>query len=150
MQPGLAIQGHGEDQIVAGRVAAATASEVTIQTPQGDNRTLQIVPETLVQIDGQDASSQALAEGQAIRASFDVVDGQEVAVKIRAGGSEAAASQAPRSDLGTGSSATDGENAGPSDQSNPKPNDAGTATPDAGWGPPGSSGNPTPPRSPHW
>lgn len=155
MEPGLAIQGHGEDRIVAGRIAAATGSEVTIQTPQGDKRTLQIVPETMIQLDGQDAASEDLVEGQAIRASFDDVDGQEVAVKIRAGGTEAAASDAT-TDQGTGSSATDA-GSGPSatDQGGSPPdqggsNPPGAATPDAGWGPPGSSGNPAPPASPHW
>lgn len=154
MRPGLAIQGHGEDRIVAGRIAATTGSEVTIQTPQGDRRTLQIVPETMIQLDGQDAASEDLAAGQAIRASFDDVDGQEVAVKIRAGGSEAAASDAT-TDQGTGSSATDqgtGSSSGDQGTGSPSPDGSnpGNETPDAGWGPPGSSGNPAPPASPHW
>jgi hypothetical protein len=143
MQPGPAIQGHGEDQIVFGRIAEATGSQVTIQTPQGEKRTLQIVPETMVQLDGQDAASQDLAEGQPVRASFDVVDGQEVAVKIRAG-DVGPASQ------GTGSSSTD-QGTGASDQATPPPApDPGNATPDAGWGQPGSSGSPAPTDNPHW
>jgi hypothetical protein len=147
MQPGLEIQGHGSDQIVAGRIAEASGSQVIIQTQQGDARTLQIVPETMIQLDGQDAASGDLAEGQAVRASFDVVEGQEVAVKIRAGASAAAASDATSTGQGTGSSATD-QGTGSSDQATPHGPE--NATPDAGWGPPGSSGNPAPPASPHW
>jgi hypothetical protein len=142
MEPGLAIQGHGGDKIVAGRISEATGSQVTIETPAGDRRVLQIVPQTMVELDGREADSRDLAEGQMVRASFDDVDGQDVAVKIRAGDTSAAASDAT-TDQGTGTSSDQPGNG-------TAPNAPGTATPDAGWGPPGSSGNPAPPASPHW
>jgi hypothetical protein len=138
MRPGPSIQGHSDDQIVTGQVAEATGSSVTIQTPQGEHRTLQIVPETAIEVDGQDASSADLAEGQPVRASFDVVEGQEVAVKIRAG--DAAAGATSPADAGTGSSDTTNQE--------PARPDPGSAAPDAGWGPPGTGpvegGHPSP------
>jgi hypothetical protein len=124
MRPGPSIQGHSDDRTVAGHIATVTADAVAIETDQGETKTLQIVPETAIQLDGQDASSDALAEGQPVRASFDTVDGQEIAVKIRAG--EAAASgDAPIG--GTGTSV---------DQAPAAP-----TAPDAGWGPAPDTGS---------
>jgi hypothetical protein len=138
MRPGPSIQGHGDDQIVVGEIADATGSSLTIQTPQGEKRTLQIVPETMIELDGQDASSDDLTEGQPVRASYEVVEGQEVAVKIRAGDASAGASDAasPGSpstgqDLGTGSS---------SGATGPAPTPDPQSAPDAGWGPPPGHG----------
>lgn len=155
MQPGPAVQGHAEDQIVVGWIADATDSSVTVETEQGDKRTLQIVPQTTVQLDGKDASAAELAQGEPVRASFDVVEGQEVAVKVQAGdtGATEAASQ------GTGSSAAE---QGPGDQGTAEPTappDQGTAPapapgdtpPDAGWDAPGGSSAPgQPPGGRGW
>jgi hypothetical protein len=156
MQPGPAVQGHAEDQIVNGRVAAATDSSVTIETEQGDKRTLQIVPQTTVQLDGQDASGADLAEGVPVRASFDTVDGQEVAVKVQAGdtGTGNAASQGTGSsagDQGTGAQGTPEPTAPPDQGAVPAPA-PGDTPPDAGWGPPpgGSSAPGEPPRGRGW
>lgn len=117
MRPGPSIQGHSDDRTVAGHIATVTSDAVAIETEQGETRTLQIVPETAIQLDGRDVSADELAEGQPVRASFDTVEGQEVAVKIRAG--DAASGDAPIG--GTGTSV---------DQAPAAP-----TAPDAGWGP---------------
>jgi hypothetical protein len=123
MQPGPRVQGHAGDELVAGRITEVTNDTVSVRTAQGDTKTLQIVPETEIQLDGQDASAADLGEGQPVRASFDLVDGQQVAVKVHAGapgaGQGGTASGAPPATepmqpppdqgtgQGTGSSATD-------------------------------------------
>lgn len=142
MRPGPSIQGHAEDQIVAGHIAEVSGTEVTIATRDGDTRTLQVVDQTAVELDGMEASADDLTEGQPVRASFDVVDGQEVAVKIRAGDAAAAFGEPQEQDpgalQGTGSSAERPVPAAPADPATPAP-DRRTA-PDAGWGPPASGG----------
>jgi hypothetical protein len=146
MRPGPSIQGHAEDQIVVGRIAEKSDSEITIATPGGEHRTLQLVEQTAIELDGMEATGDDLTEGQPVRASFDVVDGQEVAVKVRAG--DASAGMGTGSE-GTGSSADQPAPAAPADPGTPPypgaptdqgaPPDHGTA-PDAGWGPPGAGG----------
>lgn len=137
-RPGPSIKGHAEDQVVAGRISAATDTELVIETPQGDSRTLQIAPETSIELDGMEAAGTDLTEGQPVRASFDVVEGQEIAVEIRAGDRSAGASE---SSQGTGSSSPrelgTGSSADPA--SPPAVPDPQTA-PDAGWGPPAGRG----------
>ena len=115
MQPGPAVQGHAGDEVVAGRIAGVAGDTVSIETQQGSTRTLQVVPETGIQVDGQDASIQDLAEGQPVRASFDRVDQQDVAVKIHAGdftplgaGTPTDQGATPGASGGTGSGASDG------------------------------------------
>lgn len=155
MHPGPSIQGHAEDEVLIGQIASATDSSLTVETAQGDKRTLQIVPETTVELDGQDASATQLSEGQQVRASYALVDGQEIAVKIRAGDAVDPGEPARQ---GTGSSAepVPAPSAAepfpapsapeplptPSDRTNEGPaGDPGSATPDAGWGPPGAGGS---------
>ena len=133
---------HGREEHVAGRLAEVSGTEVTIATRDGERRTLQVVEQTAVELDGMAASADDLTEGQPVRASFDVVDGQEVAVKIRAGDAAAAwgepQEQDPGATQGTGSSAEQPVPAAPTDPAAPAP-DRRTA-PDAGWGPPASGG----------
>ena len=45
----------------------------------------QVVPQTTVQVDGQDARSADLQEGQPVRASYTDSEGRDVAVEIHAG-----------------------------------------------------------------
>lgn len=84
VRPGPSIQGHAEDEIVEGHIAEVNGDEVAIETDDGETRTLQIVDQTSIELDGMEASAEDLGEGQPVRASFDTVDGQEIAVKIRA------------------------------------------------------------------
>ena len=94
-QPGPRVQGHAGDEVVAGRIIGITNDSVSVQTGQGEVRILSLVPETEIQLDGRDASAADLAEGQPVAASFDVVEGQQVAVKVHA--------LAPAEQSGTGS-----------------------------------------------
>jgi Cu/Ag efflux protein CusF len=75
---------HSDDQTVTGKVTSISESSVAIQSDMGEEKLLEIVPETLVKIDGQDASRMDLKEGQEVRASFNQVDGRDVAVQIEA------------------------------------------------------------------
>ncbi len=121
MVPGPAVQGHAEDQVVAGQISDVTEDTLSIRTELGDTRTLQIVPETAIQLDGSDASTDELAEGQPVRASFDVVNGQEIAVKVQAGEESAAQGGTASGQAGSG---TD-QGASPIDQGGSPP-DQGT------------------------
>ena len=79
------MRAHSDDRIVRGRVTKVSEKSVEIQSAQGEAKTLQLVPQTSVKIDGQDAQQSDLEEGQEVRASFNSVEGKDVAVEIRAG-----------------------------------------------------------------
>ncbi len=79
-QPGM--KAHAEDMVVSGRVTRMSSYSVSIQPIMGEERTLEIVPQTVVRVDGRDATPLELKEGQEIRASFNQMDGRDVAVKI--------------------------------------------------------------------
>lgn len=139
MQPGPLVQGHAGDEIVAGRITDVGVDTVSIETEQGGTRTLQVVPQTAIEIDGQDASVQDLAQGQPVRASFDVVDGQGVAVKIHA--REFTAPQGGPTDQGStpgssggGTGGARGEGTGSGTPPAPAPGTgAGTSGPRSSW-----------------
>lgn len=120
-QSGPSEQGHAGDAVVAGRIAEVTNDTLSVRTSQGETHTLQIVPETEVQLDGRDASPDDLAEGAPVRASFDVVDGEQVAVKVHAGASEP----------GPGASSLDQGPAAP-EQGSSGSGSSGTGTPGVG------------------
>jgi hypothetical protein len=83
MQPGPAVKGHASDRVVSGAIATVSPFSVSIVSDQGETKTLEIVPETAITVEGTEASSTELEEGQPVRASFNEVDGQEVAVEIQ-------------------------------------------------------------------
>jgi hypothetical protein len=124
-QPGPRVQGHAGDEVVAGRITGVTNDSLLVRTGQGEMRILILVPETEIQLDGRDASAADLAEGQPVAASFDVVEGQQVAVKVHA--------VAPQEQSGTGSG-SDESGAG-----------TGNLPPDQGASGTGSSGTPSSP-----
>ena len=79
------LKGHASDELVSGKVTKVSSSEIAIESAQGESKTLEVVPETLVTIDGRDARPSELQEGQEVRASFNTVEGRDVAVQIKAG-----------------------------------------------------------------
>jgi hypothetical protein len=85
MEPGPSIKAHASDQIVNGVIAEVSEDSVAIESEQGDTKTLTVVPQTTIQVDGEEASFDDLEEGQPVRASFNQVEGEDVAVEIRAG-----------------------------------------------------------------
>lgn len=103
-RPGPAVKGHASDEVVSGRIAGAQGGSISILTDQGTTETLQIAPETSVQVDGQDAAGTVLSEGLPVRASYNEVQGEKIAVEIWAG--------TPPSMSGTGSSADTGSSTG--------------------------------------
>jgi hypothetical protein len=105
---------HSDDRTVTGKVTRISEDSLAIDSDMGMEKTLQLVPQTSVTIDGQDAHRTDLKEGQEIRASFNTVDGEDIAVEIEAhqsgsmqGGSTGTSGSTP-SDLGTGSGTMQG------------------------------------------
>jgi hypothetical protein len=105
---------HSDDQSVTGKVARVSDDFVAIQSDLGEEKTLQLVPQTSVMLDGQDARRTDLKEGQEVRASFNTVDGKDIAVEIEAhqaaslqGGPTGSSGSTP-SDVGTGSGTMQG------------------------------------------
>ena len=114
MKPGPAIKGHSSDQVVSGAIGHVSPYSVSIVSDRGDTTTLEIVPQTTITVGGTDASSTDLAEGQPVRASFNEVDGQDVAVQIQVLSSGTSGGTGSASDQGTvpGDSSTGGSSAG--------------------------------------
>ncbi|ABS28085.1 hypothetical protein [Anaeromyxobacter sp. Fw109-5] len=79
------LKGHASDRVLMGKVESVSGRSLSIQSDMGDSRTLEIVPETIITVDGREGSSADIREGQPIRASFNEQDGKQVAVKIEAG-----------------------------------------------------------------
>jgi hypothetical protein len=85
IEQGDPVKGHAEDSVVSGKIARVLRRSVVIVSDSGDQSSLLIVPETTIEVDGRDAHRSDLQEGQDVRASFDEVNGRNVAVRIRAG-----------------------------------------------------------------
>ncbi len=65
-----------------GPISKVTPDTLTIATQDGTEKTLTLVPQTSVTIDGQDSDTTALVEGLPVRASFNTVEDREVAVQV--------------------------------------------------------------------
>ncbi len=85
MKPGPAIKAHASDDIVSGEIGDVSSDQVSIQSAQGETKTLEIVPQTSITLNGRDATYAELEEGQQVRASFNQVEGRDVAVEIQIG-----------------------------------------------------------------
>jgi hypothetical protein len=79
-----AMKAHSDDQVVAGKIAKVSPRSLVIRTDTGEETTLQLVPQTGITVDGRDGRRTQLEEGQEVRASFNEVNGREVAVMIEA------------------------------------------------------------------
>jgi hypothetical protein len=97
------LKGHASDRVLMGKVESVSSGSLSIESDMGDRRTLRVVPETIITVEGRDGAIADLKEGQPIRASFNEQDGSEVAVKIEAG----AAGSHMGSDMGTTGTGTD-------------------------------------------
>jgi hypothetical protein len=84
MQPGPAVKGHASDHVVTGAIDRVSAQGVSIVSDRGEIVDLAIVPETAITVEGREATQLELQEGQPVRASFNDLDGKEVAVEIQA------------------------------------------------------------------
>jgi hypothetical protein len=80
------LKGHASDMVITGRVAQSDGRTLTIQSADGTQRALHVADQTVVTIDGRDAHIADLSPGQDVRASFNEVDGREIAVKVEAMG----------------------------------------------------------------
>lgn len=105
------LRGHSDDQTVTGRVTDVTAHSISIESGEGAAKTLHIVPQTVVTIDGRDARPDEIQQGQEVRASYNTQEGRDVAVRIVSEGSG-----------GTGTS-TDAPSYTPSEPSSDVPSD---------------------------
>jgi hypothetical protein len=81
------LKGHASDQVLSGKVQKVSKRSLSIRSDQGERHTLVIVPETLITIDGQDGKVTDIKQGQEVRASYNELQGRNVAVKIEAGSS---------------------------------------------------------------
>lgn len=79
------MKAHSDDQVVSGKISAVSAESLTITTDSGDRRTLELVPQTSLQVNGQEGRSSDLTEGLPVRASYNTVGDRDVAVDVRAG-----------------------------------------------------------------
>jgi hypothetical protein len=79
------LKAHSDDQIVRGQIVEATPDALTIRASDGSSKTLLLVPQTTVQIDGRDARASDLREGLPVRASFSTSGRERVAVQVIAG-----------------------------------------------------------------
>ncbi len=87
------VKAHSDDQVLRGTIRDVTPDSMTIQASDGSNQTLLLVPETSVRIDGQDAHGADLREGLPVRASFNTVGRERIAVQVVAGQGAAAAAE---------------------------------------------------------
>jgi hypothetical protein len=85
---GSDIRGHASDQVVMGRVESVSSGSLSIASDMGGAaKTLHVVPETVITVEGRDGLIADIKEGEQVRASFNEQDGRQVAVKIEAGSS---------------------------------------------------------------
>ncbi len=129
MHPGPPVKAHAEDQVVRGVISDVSEDTVSIESDLGVTRTLTIVPQTTIRVNGEDASYDDLSEGQPVRAAFSDVEGEDVAVEIRAG--ELGAPSEPATPPDAGSSP---HSPGPSGSTGSgSPSESGTGTGTRGW-----------------
>lgn len=76
------VKGHQEDETVSGKLSSVSSQEIQIQSDLGEQRTLQVVPQTVITMEGRDVGVSELQEGQEVRASFSDQEGRPTAVKI--------------------------------------------------------------------
>ncbi len=76
---------HEGDQHVMGKISKISSDEISIKPRSGEAKTLKINPDTTVSINGKDAKPSQLKQGQMVRASYENVSGDDVAVKIESG-----------------------------------------------------------------
>ena len=81
-----AAKAHAGDQVIAGMISGVSGQSLTVQAANGSSRTLRLAPETSVQVNGHDATTADLHEGQPVRASFSTAASGDVAVAVQAGG----------------------------------------------------------------
>lgn len=117
-EPDEEIKGHASDEVVTGKIAKVSRRSISIAADTGEEKTLQLAPETTVVIDGQEAQRSQLQEGQEVRASFNQVYGRDVAVEVHAGeGALRSSDPGSSSTMDPGSSRSWESGAGSSDSS---------------------------------
>jgi hypothetical protein len=98
------LKGHQSDQVLMGKVSKVSKKSLSIRSDQGERHTLVVVPETLITVDGQEGKISDIKQGQEIRASYNELQGRNVAVKIEAGESMGGSSSTGSSSGMSGSS----------------------------------------------
>jgi len=138
------VKAHASDEVVSGKVSRVSEREIAITSDTGEERTLALEPQTVVTIDGRDATRTELKEGQEVRASYNTVYGRETAVEIHAGRDAGSGSMMHRegdssgmmhgSDMGTGMGSTGSSDTGSTtgtDSTGTSDTGSTTAPPDA-------------------
>jgi hypothetical protein len=119
---GSDIKGHASDRVVMGTVSSMTSGTLSIASDTGGAaKTLHVVPETIITVDGVDARISDIKEGEQVRASFSEQEGRQVAVKIEAGpstmGGTGTSADTPPADTATPSQPGTSGTSGSSDTS---------------------------------
>jgi hypothetical protein len=70
---------------VAGKIAKISKDEISIQPTGAKPMTLKLNEETTYSVSGKDAKWTQLKKGQSVRASYENVGGDDVAVRIESG-----------------------------------------------------------------
>lgn len=108
------LKGHPSDETLSGRINQASSDQLVVETNEGRQETLHLAEQTAVMIDGQEARASDLQPGSSVRASYNRIDGKNMAIKIHAmsgsGGHHGMGSDTGSSDTATPSDAgpTDG------------------------------------------
>lgn len=137
--PGASGMAHSDDRMIMGTVKKVSQKSIDIQDASGQSKTLQLVPETL--IEGTTGGAAQLTEGQQVRASYNRQGGKDTAVRIEAIGAGSTGT-GTSTDPGSSGTGTMGEPADPGTSTTPG---TGTSTtPD----PSGSTTTPNDPTAP--
>lgn len=140
--PGPEIKAHASDQIVSGEIGQVSESSLTIASDLGDTKVLEIAPETSITVDGQDATAAELEEGQPVRASYNQVEGRDVAVAVEVG----APSPSELGEPGSPPESTSSPGESPGSSGSSGTGSSGSVTQPSE---PGTAGEPTSPH-PRW
>ena len=87
----------GSPGAMVGRISKVSGKSLSIKSAQGESKTLKIVPETVVTVNGKTVKPSQIKAGRPVRASYNEQDGQDVAVRIDVGRTPAAGGSNHRS-----------------------------------------------------
>ncbi len=115
------IKAHASDKVLSGTISTAGSHSISVKSDDGRTTTLVIVPETSITKNGEDVQRSMLHEGDQIHASYNEMQGDDIAVVI----------EITPSDTGSSGSTGASDSTGPSD-SKSTGSDTGSTRPGTG------------------
>jgi hypothetical protein len=76
------IKAHASDQVLSGTVSSAGSGSISVRSDTGQSKTLRIVAQTSITRDGVDVQGSQIQAGDQVHASFNQVQGDDIAVVI--------------------------------------------------------------------